>query len=152
MSKDVKLGIQNWLLPQFDKTFHIDKEPYKATCPQIDSLQKELNNILQEHSKLLPDNIYVLLEDIYRNLEKLRDANYKLRIWGSGLSDIIQYYINIEDVNIQKVINTTIKKKYNWDYDMLMNDYIYIKEKALELVKENYELKKNISSKYAGDD
>jgi len=100
----------------------LPSEPVKQTCPDINRIQKTINEIISNFDSFKEeDNVDDFLDsmkdascelkDIYNTLEELRSANSALRDWGYELTSIVEGIEREKDDEIEELSNTISEKE-----------------------------------------
>lgn len=117
----------------------LPSEPVKQTCPDINRIQKTINEIINNFESFKEeDDIQDLLDnmkdaswelkDIYSTLEELRSANSALRDWGYELTSLAENLESEKDSEIEELENTISAKETEINY---LEDNIYELEQTL---------------------
>lgn len=117
----------------------LPNEPAKQTCPDINRIQKTINEIINNFENFKQEDVSEdflssmqdaswELKDIYSTLEELRNANSALRDWGYELTSLAENLESEKDAEIGELENTISAKETEISD---LEDIIYELEKTL---------------------
>lgn len=117
----------------------LPNEPVKQTCPDINRIQKTINEIINNFESFKQEDVSEdflssmqdaswELKDIYSTLEELRNANSALRDWGYELTSLAENLESEKDAEIGELENTISAKETEISD---LEDIIYELEKTL---------------------
>lgn len=117
----------------------LPNEPVKQTCPDINRIQKTINEIINNFESFKQEDVSEdflssmqdaswELKDIYSTLEELRNANSALRDWGFELTSLAENLESEKDAEIGELENTISAKETEISD---LEDIIYELEKTL---------------------
>ena len=117
----------------------LPNEPVKQTCPDINRIQKTINEIINNFENFKQEDVSEdflssmqdaswELKDIYSTLEELRNANSALRDWGFELTSLAENLESEKDAEIGELENTISAKETEISD---LEDIIYELEKTL---------------------
>lgn len=117
----------------------LPNEPVKQTCPDINRIQKTINEIINNFESFKQEDVSEdflssmqdaswELQDIYDTLEELRNANSALRDWGFELTSLAENLESEKDAEIGELENTISAKETEISD---LEDIIYELEKTL---------------------
>lgn len=100
----------------------LPNEPVKQTCPDINRIQKTINEIINNFENFKQEDVSEdflssmqdaswELKDIYSTLEELRNANSALRDWGFELTSLAENLESEKDAEIGELENTISAKE-----------------------------------------